>query len=396
MQSKNKHKSYIHTDIFAKQTSKYKGSPCGDVYGYYKDTESTTIVLSDGLGSGIKANIAANLCVSRILSLIKNGATVRETFAALTKTMNKAWGKNEPFAVFTIIRILNNGQTTILSYEMPPPIRLLNNYSEVIKHRTYTLEKAVVNEASCFLKKGEGLIVVSDGITQAGMGKGLAYGWEIKGVSQFVNSNIIRNGITEGQGIVDSIHNYARMLWGTSKGDDCSVVYIKNRNGVVVNLLSGPPADKRLDKVFVEQLIESPGFKVVCGGSSAKMVARELNTVLDIHDAGSIVTPPKYGIDGIDLVTEGVVTLNQVYNVLDENIDAEDSDSPVIELAKMLRWADRVNIWLGSAQNIGSENIVFRQQGIISRKKILNLIADKLIASGKLVVFYTEDKIKPN
>ena len=139
--------SYTHIDIFAKQSSKRTGEACGDVYGVEKDATGTVIVLSDGLGSGIKANIAANLCVSRILGLIRNGASIRQAFSSLVKTMNSAWGKQEPFAVFTICKILNNGQVTILTYEMPLPIIISNKIAQIANNRTYTLENAVIHEA---------------------------------------------------------------------------------------------------------------------------------------------------------------------------------------------------------------------------------------------------------
>lgn len=385
---------YIHTDIFTRQTSKITGNACGDVIGFHRDRQSTVIVLSDGLGSGIKANIAANLCVSRIITLIENGATTREAFSGLTKTMNRAWGKAEPFAVFTIARILNNGQTTVLSYEMPPPVRITGQFADVLEHRSYTMEKAVVGEAVFTMNKSEGLLLVSDGITQAGIGKGLSYGWQIEGVVKFITHKLITQRIA-GQVVTDLVHDQARVLWRDAKGDDCSVVYAKNRNGVIINLLSGPPANKKYDLAMVNHFLSNKGFKIVCGGSTAKMVAREKSSVLGIEDSGSYLTPPQYTIEGIDLVTEGVVTLNQVYNVIDENVDEIDSDSPVFEFVRMLRLADRINIWLGNADNVSSENIAFRQQGIIPRKKIINLIAQKLRADGKLIVIHGEDEFEP-
>jgi len=377
--------SYLHIDIQSIQSPKYRGSACGDVVGFERDKNSTTIVLSDGIGSGIKANIAANLCVSRILTLIRNGATLREAFTALVNTMNKAWGTDKPFAVFTLARILNNGDTTILSYEIPPPILISGRKAKILTDRIYTIGKAVISETNCNIEKNDGLLLVSDGITQAGMGMGLLNGWETEGIVKYLNTKLIEN--TKLEALAEKIHSKARKLWGNSKGDDCTVLYAQYRNGVVINLITGPPASKNEDTKIVTDFFQSDGIKIVCGGSTAKMVARELRKPLHINTENqSIITPPSYEIPNINLVCEGVVTLNQVYNILDEDISEVSNSSPVYALVEYLRLADRINFWIGDAKNIGESNIEFRQQGLLPRHKITALLVQKLKQMGKLVV----------
>lgn len=181
---------YIHTDIFSLQTSKKPEKPCGDVIGYRHSTEATTIILADGLGSGVKANIAAQMCVSRFLSLIDHGASLREAFSSIVKTMNDAWGRHDAFSVFSVARILSNGYTTILCYDSPSPLIISNGYAKVLEDRVYTLEKAIICENIGRLEEGEGLLLLSDGITQAGMGRGMVNGWESKGVASFINKMV--------------------------------------------------------------------------------------------------------------------------------------------------------------------------------------------------------------
>ena len=111
--------SYLYVDTYEKQSSKTRGLPCGDVIAVHRDETATTIIISDGLGSGIKANIVAHMCVSRAKELLSRGASLKFVFNSLAETMNKAWGTTEPFAVFCLVRILSNGETHILSYEFP-------------------------------------------------------------------------------------------------------------------------------------------------------------------------------------------------------------------------------------------------------------------------------------
>jgi hypothetical protein len=100
----------------------------------------------------------------------------------------------------------------------------------------------------------------------------------------------------------------------------------------------------------------------------------------------SMIAPPRYEIPGVDLVTEGAVTLNQVYNIFDEEVQKLTEDSGVTELCALLHVADRVNLFVGSARNGASGDISFRQRGILTRERIVPLLADKLQSAGKLVV----------
>ncbi len=378
--------SYIHVDIIQKQSSKIMGEPCGDVIGYDRDDISTTLVLSDGLGSGIKANIAANMCVARALELLRCGTSLKETFSILVSTMNNAWGTDYPFAVFSIARILRNGDATIFSYEMPPPL-IVNSFSgNILKSKTKTIEKAITYESHCYLNTGEGIMLVSDGITQAGLGCGLRNGWEIEGVSSFITDHLLNQKAAIKE-IPELVHNYARKLWQKAKGDDCSIALALCRNGITVNLITGPPANKDQDEEFIQSFLKTEGIKIVCGGTTAKLVARTMHKPLGIKEnTGNLISPPEYIIEGINFVTEGAVTLNQAYNILDEDISNYNAKSGVFALVDFLNIADKINFWIGDSTNEGIGNIAFKQQHILSREKITHLIINRLREKGKLVV----------
>jgi hypothetical protein len=376
---------YIHTDVFAIQTPKHTGQACGDAMQVFRDSTATTVVLADGLGSGIKAHIAATMCVSRLITGIGSGMSAREAFKSVAQTMDKAWGTDQPFAVFTLLRILNNGQATVLSYEMPPPLLMTKTYSQILRDQVYTQNKAIIHESSCMIGTGDGLLLLSDGITQAGIGKMFPMGWEAEGVRAFVQGQLPVERI-EGQGLVNLIHDKARSYWPAGKGDDCSVVLALNRRGVIVNLLSGPPKMKADDEKFVNDFLSYQGIRVIAGGSTAQMASRIMKSRLEIAGSENSITPPAYKIDGIELVTEGMVTLNQVYHLLEEEPENYSQDSPASELAYYLKMADRVNIWQGDAENLGEGKIEFKQQGLLSRHKIIERLVKRLERQGKLVV----------
>lgn len=376
---------YYHTDISINQIPKKYGDPCGDVVDIYRNANSTIIILCDGIGSGLKANIYANMYASQIKQLVKNGNSVYKTFFTMVDHMNKAWANRKPFSVFTIAQILNNGKLSVFSYEMPPPVLVGQNYASILKDRVYYSEKAVISEAECMISENEGVLFVSDGITQAGMGLGLNYGWEIEGVSSYL-SRALKNDKLDNDAITSLILRQAKKYWKDSNGDDCSVVFARNRKGISLNILSGPPLDKEQDSEFVERFMEKDGIKIICGGTTSIVLARETKSVIEVEEAGTAISPPKYKIDNICMATEGVVTLNQVYNILDEDIDKLEDKSPVYELAEYIKIADKITFQVGDAPNIGFGNIQFLQQGILDRKTIINLIADKLREMNKLVI----------
>lgn len=377
--------AYKHFEIESAQSSKHQHAPCGDVVGVERTAAATVIVVSDGIGSGVKANIAATMAVSRLLESFRQGFSLRQGFTSLVNTMNKARGTDQPYAVFSVARILNDGAATILSYEMPAPILVGLHHASVLKQRTYTLGHDVIGEAHCHLEPGEGLILVSDGITQAGMGLGLTWGWTSEGVARFASDRM--NQGLKLRDLPASIHAQAREYWRASKGDDCTVVAAVCRPGKTVTLLTGPPSHKSRDFATIQKYLLADGIKVVCGATTAKLVAAHIGAKLEVEqNAQSILAPPRYAIEGIDMVTEGAVTLTQVYNILDENPDEFEEESGVSELCELLMAADRVNFIVGVAQNPASASISFRQRGILTRDKIVPLIGEKLKKAGKLVV----------
>jgi hypothetical protein len=153
--------------------------------------------------------------------------------------------------------------------------------------------------------------------------------------------------------------------------------------------MSGTPLNKDADYKLVHDFINTQGIKIICGGTTSTIAAREMKQHLVANnDYISPIAPPSYKLNGINLVTEGIVTLNQVYNLLDEEYIDNEDDSPVFELLELLNTADRINIFTGKSLNPSGGNIVFKQQGILPRQIILQLIKHKMIEKGKLVVDY--------
>lgn len=376
---------YIHIEIDVAQTPKKRGGVCGDLVSSYKTTEATVILLVDGVGSGVKANVYANMTCARLKRLMETGFSLRRALAALVKTMHESRGRDTPYAAFSVLRVLNNGETTLLSYEMPEAIFVGRHSAAVLPRRSVTLEREVISESNLFLEPGEGLLLFSDGITLAGIGGRSRTGWSINDISRFVNGKLASG--TKKRLLYQGIHQHARELWGDPSGDDCTVLSAFCRRGRVVNIFTGPPAQHGDDSKIVEQFLALPGLKIVAGATTAHVVARHLGREVQVNtDDTSMIAPPGYSIEGIDLVTEGAVTLNQLYNIIDADPIYFEPDSSVTRFYEAIIDADRINFFVGAAKNVGHGDIAFKQQGIIPRQKIVELLAEKLASEGRLIV----------
>lgn len=380
---------YKHIDISTEQISKHPGSPCGDVMMTDRDAMATVAVLCDGLGSGIKANIAATMTATRAIALLKNGFSIREAAYQISQTMDKAKSTDLPYAAFTLVRILNTGEATIISYEMPSPILVSNEYAAVLPGRTIALGTHMIQEYLYSLDFGQSIMLVSDGITQAGIGHHFPLGWSIEGICSFINAKISQSSKLNqlSLAILSKVFSYDNQRYG----DDSTVCLLTCRSGYAVNVLTGLPADRTKDQPFLADFIQQDGRKIVAGSSTADVLARYLKTPIALQPNDNTFEPPQYSIKGIDLVTEGAVTLNQVYNIVDDpDVDQSNDRNGVILFSILLRFADKIIFWLGSAQNPAHLDLAFRQHGIIPRADIVPMIAKKLKTLGKVVVIKTD------
>jgi len=346
---------------------------------------STTLVVSDGLGSGVKANIAASMGVARFLRLIQSGFSLRQAFVHLVKTMQDSRGTDLPYAVFTVVNILNDGIATILSYEMPPPILISRQSASVLQQRVISSDALLINESHCQLEPGEGILVISDGISMAGLGVSLHEGWGMKEIVRFINHQL--NLASPLQHLPHAVHQKARELWNTIRGDDCTATLALCRWGKRLILLTGPPQSPSQDEAWVKRFMKTTDQRVVCGATTAKIVARHTGRPLRVEqDSQSAISPPRYYLEGIDLVTEGAITLNQVYNIWDEDPDTLEKISGVTELFHCLKQADYITFVVGTAFNPAGDHISFCQMGIARRTRIVEMLAEKMRHDGKLVV----------
>ncbi|MCX8021908.1 MAG: serine/threonine-protein phosphatase [Syntrophorhabdaceae bacterium] len=376
-------KKYI--EIITAQAPKKKSQVCGDFFVTYRTDEATTFILADGMGTGVKANIAAVMNSSRLAELLRLGFTLREACKKMVDTLHEARTSNIPFAAFSVCRILNSGHATIISYEMPSPILLSRHFATYLpQQRFFPMGLEIISEVNCVLEYGDGIILFSDGVSQAGMGRQYRMGWGVQNVSYFIDGLLAQH--TDIKEIPARILKKVKDISITDYGDDTSCALLLCRESNVLNILTGPPFKKTDDDRVVKMFMEMKGRKVVCGSTTVEIVSKSLKVKATLkEEPQGYHKPPSYEIEGIDLATEGVITLNQVYNIIDVPPEKLGGGSPVTELARILHESDIVNFIVGTATNRAHKNIIFRQMGIFPREAIIKLLVEKLKDLGKVV-----------
>lgn len=365
----------------------------GDMVNVVRLEDCTIIVLADGLGSGVKANILATLTSKIAGTMLKEGADIYETVDTIANTLPVCKVRNIAYSTFTIIKIYNNGEAYIAEYDNPPFFAMRNGESMEISKKKSIINGKVIKESNLVLQEDDVLTVVSDGVIHAGLGEILNLGWQWKDVEAYLKKRTSSN--LNVQVVAKDLLEACWDLYCRKPGDDTTVVSIKVRKPSFVNLFTGPPKDKEKDSMVIKNFMDAPGKKVICGGTAANIAERELGRKLKVNlEFFNKDVPPTATMEGIDLITEGVLTLSMVIekikkylNPSSKNIEYIDCDGKdgVSSLVKILMEdCTHLNLWVGMAVNPAHQNPDFPADLSI-KLKLVGELYNQMKALGKKV-----------
>ncbi|MCX7625709.1 MAG: SpoIIE family protein phosphatase [Candidatus Sumerlaeaceae bacterium] len=373
----------LFVEVEVHNAAKVGQTVSGDVAAVYRRPEATFVLLADGLKSGVRANLAAEFCLARLRAKLECGASLTAALADLLVTLEENRRRLSLWSAFSVLHFIPNGLAMVYTYEMPPPLALLRRGLHLVPAEHVTIGGAIVGKYRLELRENEGVILLSDGVTQAGVGNGLAWGWGVEGVRRegefFLASDAWRH-------LPRFLVQRAQELSSPEQSDDATAILALVRKAHQIVVFTGPPSDPRCDDEIVRRFLSLEGTKIVCGGTTAGIVARVLGTE-PIIDPKSIhpYCPPRLILDGVDYATEGAICLNQVYNLLDALPRSVEERNIVVALYEELLRADQITFLVGRAENPAAATQPFFQMGILRRQQIVPLLAEKLRAMGKLV-----------
>ncbi|HEY8463491.1 MAG TPA: SpoIIE family protein phosphatase [Bacillota bacterium] len=338
--------------------SKYGEELCGDNIEIARTADAVVAVLADGLGSGVKANILSKMTAKIIATMFEKGATLPEVVETVTDTLPICQKRNIAYSTFTIIQVREDGETYIVEFDNPAVFYLTQGKIQQINPQMVEICGKRIKESRFIMHPGDIIIAVSDGVIHAGLGEILNLGWQWENVAEYLEQIAINN--LDAEGWCQWLMNACEQLYAGKPGDDTSVLTVKLRNPKTLTVALGPPRQRKDDAIFTQLIMAEPGKRVICGGTTGTIVARQLGREIEVNlDQLDPVIPPTGRLKGMELVTEGIITVSHTLELLKQYRKAADlpnRTNGAVALARLLLESDKIRFLVGKAVNPAHQN----------------------------------------
>lgn len=337
---------------------------CGDrVCCVEPDDDTSIIVLADGLGSGVKANILSTLTSKIISTMVANGLALEDCVNTIASTLPVCKVRSVAYSTFTIIRITSNSEAEIIQYDNPHVIMLRDGKRIEPPETSVIIDGKTIYKSRVRLTEGDVLIAMSDGCIHAGVGLELNFGWQRENIIEFMET--MYNPDYTAKTLATLLLDECGRLYGGKPGDDTTVCAVKIRPRQSVNLMLGPPSDPADVNKMMSLFFAKSGKHIVCGGTTSTLAAQFLGKTIktDLEYLDPEI-PPTAHIDGVDIVTEGVITINRVLSYAESYLadnkcfaDWNCKRDGASQIARMLfEEATDINFFVGRAVNPAHQN----------------------------------------
>ncbi len=351
-------------DIGYKSINHYGEQLCGDhVDIVEQDENSTVIVLADGLGSGVKASILSTLTSKIISTMMASGLPIEECVSTIAATLPVCSVRGVAYSTFTILHLINNETVEMIQYDNPQVIVLRNHINYDYPKTEINIGGKTIYKTTLRLEENDVFIAMSDGCPHAGIGTAYNFGWKREDIISFMET-MSACGMTA-KNLSTMLVDECEKLYGGKPGDDATACIMKIRKREPMNLLFGPPFNRDDADRMMSLFFSKEGKHIICGGTTSSIAAKYLRKPLiaTLQFEQSDI-PPIAKIEGVDLVTEGVITINRVLeyarDYLAENALYEqwkyqrDGASLICQL--LLEEATDINFYVGRAINPAHQN----------------------------------------
>ncbi len=296
---------------------------CGDHVDVIETENDVIVVLADGLGSGVKANILSTLTSKIISTMLANGLSIEECVKTIADTLPVCSVRGVAYSTFTIIVIRNNTTAEIYQYDNPHVIFYRKGESLEYEKTKIVIDGKDIYKSEIELHEDDVFIAMSDGCPHAGTGNLYNFGWQRSHIIEFMQSflGIGFTAKTLAKILVDECDN----LYEHMAGDDSTACAIRMRQRETVNLMFGPPTDRNDSEKMHNLFCSKAGKRIVCGGTTSSILASYLDKkLMPSLDFGDSDIPPIATLEGVDLVTEGVITINRVLDYARDYLGANE------------------------------------------------------------------------
>ncbi len=337
---------------------------CGDhVDVVEQDENSTVIVLADGLGSGVKASILSTLTSKIISTMMAAGLSLEDCVATIADTLPICSVRGVAYSTFTIIHIIENETAELIQYDNPMIILLRDGKNYDYPKTEMNIGGKKIYKSVIKLREDDVFIAMSDGCPHAGIGIAFNFGWKREDIIEFMEplSVVGYTAKTLATVLVDECYK----LYGKRPGDDTTACVVRIRKREPMNLLFGPPSNRDDCDRMMSLFFSKEGKHIICGGTTssiaAKYLGKQVKTSLSFERSD---VPPIAEIEGVDLVTEGVITVNKVVEYAKDYLEDNKSyehwsfkrDGASLICRLLFEEATDINFYVGRAVNPAHQN----------------------------------------
>lgn len=352
------------TEIGYHSLFKYGEQLCGDHVDVVEQGDNSFVmVLADGLGSGVKASILSTLTSKIISTMMAAGLSINDCVETIVATLPVCEKRGVAYSTFTIIRVENNQRAQIIQYDNPHVILLRDGKSVEYAESITVIADKKIYSSQIELEEDDVLIAMSDGAIYAGVGRAMNFGWQRPNIIAFMEKMYEKENTAKMLTLL--LTDECDRLYGYEPGDDTTVGVIKIRQRQQVNLLFGPPRDPKDVPKMMSLFFSKEGKHIVSGGTTSGIVTqylgKELVPLLDYLDPS---VPPMAMIEGVDLTTEGVITISKVLDYAKDSLEnnglcndwtlKKDGASQIAKL--LFEEATDINFFVGRAINPAHQN----------------------------------------
>lgn len=299
-------------DIGYRSINHYGEELCGDHVDVIENIDNTNIVvLADGLGSGVKANILATLTSKIISTMMAAGLSIEDCVKTVVDTLPICSVREVAYSTFTIIRIINNNRAELIQFDNPHVIIMRNGKNFEYNREEMNVDGKRIYKSVIHLREDDLFVAMSDGCPHAGIGLTYNFGWKREDIIDYIETfePLGYTAKTTSTLLIDEVNR----LYNNKPGDDATVCAIRIRRRKSVNLMIGPPKNQNDVNRMMSLFFSKEGKHIICGGTTSSLAANYLKK--DIRPNLEYIDkdiPPTANIEGVDLVTEGVITINRV------------------------------------------------------------------------------------
>ncbi len=354
----------LYADIGYKSINHFGEQLCGDHVDIVEQNEnSTVIVLADGLGSGVKASILSTLTAKIISTMMAEGLPIDECVRTIAATLPVCSVRGVAYSTFTIIHLINNETAEIIQYDNPQVILLRDGVNYDYAKTEVNIDGKRIYKSTVRLQENDVFIAMSDGCPHAGIGNSYNFGWKREDIISYMEA-LAPSGLTA-KNLSTMLVEECDKLYGFEPADDATACVIRVRKREPMNLLFGPPSNRDDVERMMSLFFSKEGKHIICGGTTSSIAAKYLHKPLVAslsYEKSDI--PPIAKIEGVDLVTEGVITVNRVLeyarDYLDENKLYElwnfKKDGAALICQLLFEEATDINFYVGRAVNPAHQN----------------------------------------